>query len=370
MNSPRIFRDVPALVAAILIHDAIALQVSAQPPPDQLLLKDYRPRSIYNIPQTPVPAARFRVIDMHSHPYARTDEEIAQWVKTMDAVGIEKTIILTVATGDKFDELARSFWKHPGRFSVWCGFDFTGWDQPGYGPKAVAELERCFRAGAEGVGELNDKGQGFWMGGGYAAGLHLDDPRLAPLLEKCAERRLPINVHVAEDEWMYAAMDEHNNGLMNGFRWRLDNQTNGLRHDELLDTLDRAAGRHPRTRFIACHLANCCADLSKLGKLLERHPNLHADIAARFSEIAPIPRAAARFFVQHQDRLLYGTDLGYNAEMYRITFRILETGDEHFYAWELFNYHWPLHGLDLDQTVLKKLYRDNALKILEWTGKR
>ena len=36
---------------------------------------------------------------MHSHAYAKTDEELAPWVKTMDAAGIEKTIILTGATG-------------------------------------------------------------------------------------------------------------------------------------------------------------------------------------------------------------------------------------------------------------------------------
>jgi hypothetical protein len=57
--------------------------------------------------------------------------------------------------------------------------------------------------------------------------------------------------------------------------------------------------------------------------------------------------------------------MGYDASMYATTFRILESHDEHFYETELFNYHWPLYGFGLKDGVLKKIYRDNALKILK-----
>jgi hypothetical protein len=48
--------------------------------------------------------------------------------------------------------------------------------------------------------------------------------------------------------------------------------------------------------------------------------------------------------------------------MYRLTFRILETLDEHFYA-PRFSYHWSYSGFGLDASVLKKLYQTNALKL-------
>jgi hypothetical protein len=51
--------------------------------------------------------------------------------------------------------------------------------------------------------------------------------------------------------------------------------------------------------------------------------------------------------------------------MYETTLRILETEDEHFYEKELFNYHWPLYGLGLGDTILKKLYYENAKKIID-----
>jgi hypothetical protein len=56
--------------------------------------------------------------------------------------------------------------------------------------------------------------------------------------------------------------------------------------------------------------------------------------------------------------------MGVNPEMYRATFRILETEDEHFYADALRGYHWPLHGFGLKEEVLRKVYAENAQRIL------
>src|SRR5580698_1874793 len=129
-------------------------QKKTTPPdsPERILLKDYRPKSLYKIPVTQVAKAKFPIIDMHSHPYAKTAGAIDEWVRNMDEVGVEKTIILTMATGAEFDEIYRKYAKYSERFEMWCGFDFSGHDKPGFGPAAVKELERCHRAGARGVG--------------------------------------------------------------------------------------------------------------------------------------------------------------------------------------------------------------------------
>jgi predicted TIM-barrel fold metal-dependent hydrolase len=189
------------------------------------------------------------------------------------------------------------------------------------------------------------------------------------LLEKCAELGLPINIHVGEDKWMYEPMDQHNDGLMNAWRWRITNSPGVLMHDEVVDTLERALKRHPKTTFVACHFANCCSDLNHLGQMLEHYPNLHADIGARFAEIAPIPRFMSQFFQRYQDRLLYGTDMTPEPEMYRESFRLLETADEHFYGVYFGQYHWPLYGFALPDGVLGNVYRENALKLLGKQGR-
>ena len=332
--------------------------------PETILLKDYRPKSIYKIPVTQVAKAKFPVIDMHSHPYAKTPQEIDAWVKNMDEVGVEKTMILTMTTGAEFDEIFRKYSRYPDRFEMWCGFDFAGHDKPGFGPAAVKELERCRQAGARGVGEIHDKGKGLRSGKSNAPGMHPDDPRMDALWEKCGELGMPISLHVADPIWMYQKMDATNDGLMNAYEWRLDNQPNIVGLSGMVDILERTAARHRNTTFIACHFANLDYDLGRLGEVLERHPNLYADIAARYAETGPIPRFAAEFYAKHADRLVYGTDMGVDKEMYRVTFRILESLDEHFYEVEQFSYHWALNGFGLSDAILQQVYHENAAKLL------
>jgi predicted TIM-barrel fold metal-dependent hydrolase len=163
---------------------------------------------------------------------------------------------------------------------------------------------------------------------------------------------------------MYEPMDRTNDGLMNAWKWRVPNAPGVLQHDEVVDTLERAVKRHPRTLFIACHFANCCSDLNRLGAMLDAYPNLSADMGARFAEISAIPRFMSRFFQRYQDRLLYGTDVNPEEEMYRVTFRLLETADEHFYPAYFRKYHWPMHSFALPDEVLKRVYRENALRLL------
>ncbi len=334
---------------------------------ETLLLADFEPKAIYNIPKTTVHKAKFPVIDMHSHPYTANEDELEVWIKTMDELNIKKTVILTGKTGKTFDSIFSIYNKYPDRFDVWCGIDFTGYNEKGWSQKAVKELERCFAIGAKGVGEITDKGEGILNSGPTKAyGMHFDDQRLAPVLKKCGELGMPLNIHVAEPYWMYLPIDKHNDGLMNAANWKIDtSKENLLQHRELINTLESILKKHSETTFIACHVANCSYDLSILGRLLETYDNLYADIAARYAEMAPVPRYVKKFFEKHQDKLLYGTDMGFDAEMYRTTFRILETPDEHFYEKELFSYHWPLNGFDLSDPVLEKLYHRNAMKILK-----
>src|SRR5690606_21566406 len=139
----------------VVYFQATAPGTAQQYPPvggdvEQLLLKDYRPKSLYKNNETRIEKAKYPVIDMHSHPYARSEAELDEWVNTMDKMGIDKTVVMTYETGSAFDSLYQAYSKYEGRFILFCGFDYTGYDQPGFGPAAVTELERCFNVGARG----------------------------------------------------------------------------------------------------------------------------------------------------------------------------------------------------------------------------
>lgn len=340
----------------------ILLKSEAQNP-EQLLLKDYRPESIFKISETKVERAKFSAIDAHSHPYAKTEQEVADWVKIMDKAAIEKTIILTGVHGKAFDDLYKIYSSQKNRFDLWCGIDFTDCDLPGWPEKAIKELERCCNAGAKGVGELSDKGMGLASRTIPLKRIHFDDPRMKPVFLKCAELNMPINIHVADPIWSYQKMDSTNDGLMNGYTWRIDLTKEGIYdHEMLIQTLENAVRDNPKTKFIACHFANCEFDFDRLGKLLDKYSNLFLDNSARFGETAAIPRRTSEFYKVYQDRLLFGTDMGRSQNMYFSAFRILETNDEHFYNFNLFNYHWPCSGLNLPDKILKKIYKTNFTK--------
>jgi uncharacterized protein len=351
------------LILAIIVMFTIS--ANSQTPADSILLSNYRPVPLHKVPITKVERAAYPIIDVHSHPYASSIEEIDLWVENMDRMNVERTIILTYSVGARLDSLIAVYGKYPDRFEMWCGLDLQNPEDPNFTERVVKELERCHAVGGKGLGELSDKGWGLRSGTMTAHGVHPNDPKLAPVWKRAGELGLPINLHVADPIWMYEPMDESNDGLMTAWRWRLDNRDDIVGHAGMIQILEETIRNNPETTFIACHFANLSYDLEQLGVLLDQYPNFYADISARYSEIATIPRHAARFITKYQDRLLYGTDMGFNLNMYQTTLRILETEDEHFYEHSIFGYHWPLNGFGLENEVLQKIYRNNAIKILK-----
>lgn len=323
-----------------------------------LLLKDYTPESIFRIPANTVLKAKYPAIDVHMHmPRGENMDSIVRLViKNMDEAGVQKTILFC-GTGKTFDEAVAVYGKYPDRFDLWCGLDLRG-PLPS---SAIAELERCAKLGAKGVGEIIDKGHGLR---GPTPPMHIDDPRMDPILEKMAELKLPINLHCGDPIWMYEAMDKYNDLLFEAYYFRLDNKKDILSLDELIVLLEKALVKHPGLTFIVPHFLNLSYDLGRLGRLFDKYPNLYADMSARLAYVASIPRFTKQFIEKYSDRLMWGTDQDYDLPMYRNGFRILETLDEHFYAWDVSNTRWYLNGLGLSDETLKKIYRDNALRIL------
>jgi hypothetical protein len=206
-----------------------------------------------------------------------------------------------------FNDVCKLYSKYPKRFYIYCSLDLSGVDKPGFGPATIKDLERCHKMDAVGVGEIHDKGMGIggviggpanWPGtrkgpGGTARppatpiqGFHPDAPQLDAIWEKYADLGMPVNLHVSDPYWSYLPQNRFNDGLMNGFSWRLDNKPGIMGHNDLIESFEAAAKRHRRTVFIASHLANLDYDLPRLGQIFDRNPNLCAGIS-RVAETAP-----------------------------------------------------------------------------------
>lgn len=333
-------------------------------PMDGVLLRDYAPASSVVSERTEVQKARFPVIDAHAHSYvARTPEEIDAWVRTMDEVGVEMSVVLTGTTGEAFDRMVELYLRrHPTRFQLYCGVLNTDIDHPEYSARAAAELERCFRMGARGVGELSDKGWG--LGAARVPRgkrLHPDDPRLDRFFQKCAEMRMPVIIHISDHPSAWQPLGVHQERTPDYQHFNQVGQ-DVPSYEELLAVRDRVVARHPLTTFIVCHLGNQGNDLAALARVLEAHPNMLLDISARDYEVGRTPRAALKFLTKYADRVLFGTDMGRQKSMYQAWWRLLETADEYMpgRVW------WRYYGLELPDDVLEKLYRGNAKRVLNW----
>lgn len=70
------------------------------------------------------------------------------------------------------------------------------------------------------------------------------------------------------------------------------------------------------------------------------------------------------FFLDYQDRILFGTDSEPEEPMYANYFRWLQTADEYFPYWGYPGQgRWNIYGMELPDSVLEKVYRKNAEKV-------
>ncbi len=352
------------LVWGTIVHGQAPPEEHQPGPMDKVLLKDYRPDVSLVAPVTHVPRAKYAAIDAHSSPFADTPQAVTEWVKTMDEVGIELTVIQTGATGGRFDRMVELFLKpYPNRFQLYCGIDTTNPEAADYPQRAATELERCYRKGARGVGEVSDKGPGLTAGvlRPRNGRLHVDDPRLVLFWRKCADLKIPVHLHIADHPSAWMPPDERQERppeFQRYNQWGKDVPS----HEELLGKRDRLLTRNPETRFIVCHLSNQGHDLGSLAKVLDRFPNMYLDMSARAYEVGRQPRTVAKFLSRYQDRVLFGTDQGTDKTMYQAWWRLFETADEFMPgpSW------WRHYGLELPGEVLRKLYRENAKRLLNW----
>ncbi|MEP7259010.1 MAG: amidohydrolase family protein [Flavitalea sp.] len=331
---------------------------------DTMLLKDYAPVSSIVSQQTFLAKSKYPAIDVHSHTYAQTPQEVADWVTTMDKTGVETTVVLTESIGEDFEKLAAMYVKpYPGRFMLFCGIDMNDMDKPDYSQRAVKELERCYRMGARGVGEMIDKGWGFTGDTTLAKEqcLHPDDARLDAFWDKCAELKIPVSLHVADHPSAWKPLNAYQERTPEYQQYN-NYGKNGLSYEALLECRNRTLEKHPNTTFISCHISNQGNDLGALSKIMDRYPNLYIDISARDYEIGRTPRAAKKFITQYSRRVLFGTDLNMYEEMYHGWWRLLESSDE-FMTGRIW---WRYYGLELDNRVLKAIYNSNAKRILNW----
>ncbi|TCV97463.1 putative TIM-barrel fold metal-dependent hydrolase [Luteibacter rhizovicinus] len=373
-------------------------QLSTAPDTEKasLPLSDFRPRSMLHLPATRVERPRFPVIDMHTHLTWTRDvrngvsvgEDIDVFatpdalLPVMDRKGVKTLVNLTGGTGAGLESAIAQF-DHaaPGRFLTLTEPSFGLFAEPDYPQHQAEAIDHAHRVGARGLKLL--KTLGLYLREGVDEGelVTVDDARFDPMWEACAGYDMPVFLHISDPEAFFLPADATNERyeeLAQHPDWSFYGpQFPG--NAELLAARDRMIARHPRTTFALMHVGNHAEHLAEVARTLDRFPNTMVDISARIGELGRQPRAAQAFFDRYQDRIMFGTDAVpapwgnevpqqlFCDELYEIYYRFLETDDEYF------DYapadvppqgRWSIYGLKLSDTILRKIYHDNAARLL------
>ena len=91
----------------------------------------------------------------------------------------------------------------------------------------------------------------------------------------------------------------------------------------------------------------------------------YVEVGAVLYDLGRQPRAAHDFFVKYQDRILFGKDCVPARASIPYYWRVFETKDEYFDYYRDYHAFWKLYGIDLPDAVLKKVYYQNALRVVK-----
>ena len=336
-----------------------------QPAPAQsLTIEEYQPKSRLVVKEHRIERAKFPFIDIHSHHWEVTPEYVDKLVREMDSINLQVLVNLSGGTGEHLKHtLAVMKGRYPDRFVVFANMSFDDLNTPGFGKRQAERLEQDVKNGAHGLKIFKN----FGMDLKYANGerVHVDDPEFDPVFEKCADLKIPVLIHVAEPSAFFDPWDKTNERWLElkEFPQRARPPAKYPPFETLMAERNHLFAKHPRTNFIAAHLAFHGNDLERLGKLFDNYPNVNVDIAAVLAELGRQPYSAHDFLVKYQDRVLMGKDI-YDVNEYKWYFRALETRDEYFEYYRKRHAFWRIYGFQVPDEVLKKVYYKNALRLL------
>ncbi len=345
------------------------------PSANKLYLSEFIPKSQLVVEENLIQKPKFPVLDIHTHfgslvlgdNYEKLYDTGAA-VEKFKEFGVKKVVNLDGWWGEELDRMLAKTHPYEDFFITFGSVDVSKLDDSDFESYVRQILNESKEKGIQGLKfwknislEMKDRN------GKY---IPIDDPRLQVIWETAAELDLPVLIHIADPVAFFEPMDRSNERyeeLQANPDWSFC-KPQLYTFEELMDMQENLLANNPRTIFIVAHCGSYAENLGYVGRCLDRYPNMYIDIAARIAEIGRQPYTARKFFIKHQDRILFGTDatpLGINNA---VDYRFLETWDEYF---DYSNSpippqgRWKIYGIGLEDDVLEKIYYKNAEKVLK-----
>jgi predicted TIM-barrel fold metal-dependent hydrolase len=315
-----------------------------------------------------------------------TPQSIERALKIFDANGITRFCTKSAGfPGSRRFQATLAVQKRLGdRFAFFSNLDWQGIDEAGWGRREAGRLEAAVRRGARGVKIFKALGLGVRTADGKL--LPVDDSRLDLVFAKAAELGAIVAMHISDPAAFFEKPGPGNERyfeLLFAPSWSFYGKDYPSR-EELLAARDRLLARHPGTTFLGIHLANNPEDIDYVDRLLDRHANLYVDISARLGEIGRHTANRVRsFFVKHQDRILFGSDIVVSPaglqlgslsiwpdtdedanRFYQAHRDYFETDRKEIDHPTPIQGYWKVDAIHLPDDVLRKFYVENAEKLI------
>ena len=333
--------------------------------------EDYDPPSSLVVEGEEIKRAKFPFVDVHSHQWRMPTMDLNELVSEMDEINMKFIINLSgsgfgpqTAKDIYFDESIKNISENqPDRIGLFVNVDFNSIDVENHIESQVKTIRNAVAKGA--IGLKVYKSLGLTNKDSKGNRVRVDDERLGPIWEVCGELNIPVLIHSADPFQFWLPKDNQNE------RWFELKEKPGRFYgdnsfippfEEIIKEQHTIFERHNNTTFINAHFGWMGNDLNKLGRHLDKYPNVMTEFGAVVAELGRQPKTARQFFIDYQDRIMFGKD-SYNKEEFYTYFRILESDDEYFDYFRKRHAFWKMYGLNLPDEVLKKVYYKNALRI-------
>jgi predicted TIM-barrel fold metal-dependent hydrolase len=347
------------------------------------------PRPQLVVSETHLTQASFPVVDIHTHFFVKGKHDpqlLDKYVEFMDRNNIAVSVSLDATLKLRIQDHQQFLWtQYRDRFVLFANIDFRGkgiaeqpetWDcnQSDFVRNIVEELQAEVAQGTiSGLKFFKDFGLRYRNADGSL--IAIDDARFDPIWKACGDLKIPVIIHTADPNAFFEPIDEANERfreLQVHPDWSFYGSDFPAR-SALHAARNRVIEKHSGTTFIAAHFGNDAENLKELAEWLDKYPNLFVEFSSRINELGRQPFSARQFFETYQDRILFGTDGPWPEERLRLYWRFLETHDEYFLYSEKIPQpqgDWRIYGLNLSQDILKKVYSDNAIRVIPGVKQR
>ncbi len=331
---------------------------------DVISFEDYNPKSTLVVSSNEIKRSKYPFIDIHNHQFDMPVKDLSDLVSEMDSLNMAFMVNLSGFRGQYLKMCLDNIKKNaPERLGVFVNLNWENIDSDTFLENNIKILRDAKKDGA--IGLKVYKSLGLTDKDSSGNRIAINDPRIDPIWEECGKLGFPVLIHSADPALFWKPKDKNNE------RWlELKQKPNRYRNPDLFPSFESIIAeqhnvfeKHPKTTFINAHLGWMGNDLDRLSSHLDKYPNVVTEIGAVLAELGRQPKRARKFFIDHQDKILFGKD-AYNQQEYYTYFRVLETEDEYFDYYRKRHAFWKMYGLGLPDSILKKVYYKNALRIL------